>query len=120
MLRRSLDRIMDENTRGDPMSLLRWSSKSTERIAAEMTQLGHPMSADTVRRLLHQMEYALQAKVKGKEGESHPDRDGQFRSINEQVKTFLAHGAPVISVDTKKQERVGAFKTPGQVWRQRG
>jgi hypothetical protein len=58
---------MDENTRGDPMSLLRWSSKSTERIAAEMTQLGHPMSADTVRRLLHQMAYSLQANVKVKE-----------------------------------------------------
>jgi hypothetical protein len=119
-LRRDLDRIMDENTRGDPMSLLRWSSKSTERIAAEMTQLGHPMSADTVRRLLHQMEYSLQANVKVKEGEHHPDRDGQFRYINEQVKACIAHGDPVISVDTKKKERVGEFKNPGHTWRKRG
>jgi hypothetical protein len=118
-LRRDLDRIMDENTRGDPMSLLRWSSKSTERIAAEMTQLGHPMSADTGRRLLHQMEYSLQANVKVKEGEQHPDRDGQFRSINDQVKAFISHGDPVISVDTKKKERVGEFKNPGQTWRTR-
>ena len=85
-LRRDLDRIMDENTRGDPLSLLRWSSKSTERIAAEMTQLGHPMSADPVSRLLQQMAYALQAKVKVKEGERQPARDSQFRYINEQVK----------------------------------
>jgi len=99
---------------------LRWSSKSTERIAAEMTQLGHPMSADTVRRLLHQMEYSLQANVKVKEGEQHPDRDGQFRSINDQVKAFISHGDPVISVDTKKKERVGEFKNPGQTWRKRG
>lgn len=120
MLRRDLDRIMDENTRGDPMSLLRWSSKSTERIAAEMTQLGHPMSADTVRRLLHQMEYSLQANVKVKEGESHPDRDGQFRYINEQVKAYISQGEPVISVDTKKKERVGEFKNSGQTWRKRG
>jgi len=111
---------MDENTRGDPMSLLRWSSTSTERIAAEMTQLGHPMSADTVRRLLHQMEDALQANVKVKEGEQHPERDGQFRSINDQVKAVISHGDPVISVDTKKKERVGEVKNPGQMWRKRG
>jgi hypothetical protein len=111
---------MDENTRGDPMSLLRWSSKSTERIAAEMTQRGHPLSADTVRRLLHQMEYSLQANVKVKEGERQPDRDGQFRYINEQVKAYIAQGDPVISVDTKKKERVGEFKNPGQTWRKRG
>ncbi|MGH8065302.1 MAG: ISAzo13 family transposase [Candidatus Entotheonellia bacterium] len=119
-LRRDLDRLMDENTRGDPMNLLRWSRKSTERLAAEMTQLGHPMSADTVRRLLHQREYSLQANVKVKEGERQPDRDGQFRSINAQVKAWISHGDPVMSVDTKKKARVGEFKTPGQTWRTRG
>ena len=119
-LTRDLDRIMDENTRGDPMSLSRWSSKSTERIAAEMTQRGHPLSADTVRRLLHQMEYSLQANVKVKEGERHPDRDGQFRYINEPVKAYTSQGEPVISVDTKKKERVGEFKNSGQTWRTRG
>jgi hypothetical protein len=91
-LRRGLDRIMDENTRGDPMSLLRWSSKSTERIAAEMTQLGHPMSADTVRRVLHQLEYSLHANVQVKEGERHPDRDDQSRSINAQVNACISPG----------------------------
>ena len=117
---RDLERIMDENTRGDPMSLLRWSSKSTERLAAEMTQLGHPMGADTVRRLLHQRGYSLQANVKSKEGDQHPDRDSQFRYINDQVKAFLSRGDPVISVDTKKKERVGEFKNPGQTWRKQG
>jgi len=73
-----------------------------------------------VRRLLHAMEYSLQANVKVKEGEQHPDRDSQFRYINAQVKAFLSRGAPVLSVDTKKKERVGEFKNPGQTWRKRG
>jgi transposase len=117
---RDLERIMEENTAGDPMSLLRWSSKSTERIAEELTQLGHPISPNTVGRLLHQMDYSLQANLKTKEGVSHRDRDGQFRYINEQVKGFLCRGDPVISVDTKKKERVGEFKNPGQKWRKQG
>jgi len=119
-LTRDLDRIMDETTRGDPLSLLRWSSTSTERMAAEMTQRGHPLRADTVRRLLQQLEYSLQATVKVKEGERQPDRDGQFRSSNEQVKASIAPGEPVMSVDTKKQERVGAFKHSGPTGRKRG
>ena len=114
------DRLMDENTRGDPMSLLRWSSKSTERLAAEMTQRGHPLRADTVRRLLHQREDALQANVKVTEGARHPDRDGPFRDINAQVKAYISQGEPVIAVDPKQKERVGECKNSGQTGRKRG
>jgi Rhodopirellula transposase DDE domain len=117
---RDLDHLMEENTAGDPMSLLRWSSKSTERLAAELTQMGHRLSADTVGRLLKQQGYSLQANVKTYEGKPHRDRDGQFRYINQQVKAFLARGDPVISVDTKKKERVGEFKNPGRTWRRQG
>jgi Rhodopirellula transposase DDE domain len=115
-----LEHLMEENTAGDPMSLLRWSSKSTGRLAAELSQRGHRLSADTVGRLLKQQGYSLQANVKTKEGKQHPDRDGQFRYINQQVKAFIARGDPVISVDTKKKERVGEFKNPGRTWHEHG
>src|SRR5215813_8191281 len=117
---RDLEHLMEENTVGDPMSLLRWSSKSTGRLAAELNQLGHHLSADTVGRLLKQQGYSLQANVKTLEGKQHPDRDDQFRYINQQVKAFMAQGDPVISVDAKKKERVGEFKNPGRTWRQHG
>jgi len=117
---RDLEHLMEENTAGDPMSLLRWSSKSTGRLAAELSQRGHRLSADTVGRLLKQQGYSLQANVKTNGGKQHPDRDGQFRYINQQVKTFIARGDPVISVDTKKKERVGECKNPGQKWRKQG
>jgi hypothetical protein len=115
-----LEHLMEENTAGDPMSLLRWSSKSTGRLAAELSQRGHRLSADTVGRLLKQQGYSLQANVKTKEGKQHPDREGQFRYINQQVKAFIARGDPVISVDTKKKERVGEFKNPGRTWHEHG
>ncbi|MGH7372301.1 MAG: ISAzo13 family transposase, partial [Candidatus Methylomirabilales bacterium] len=117
---RALERLMEENTAGDPMSLLRWTNKSTGRIAEELTRQGHPASADTVRRRLHELGYSLQANAKTLEGASPAQRDEQFRYINRQVKRFLARGEPVLSVDTKKKERVGEFKNPGRAWRPRG
>jgi DDE family transposase len=116
---RALDRIMDENTAGDPMSLLRWTNKSTTRIAEELTRQGHAASDETVRRRLGQLGYSLQANVKTLE-ESGVGRDEQFRYLNRQVKRYLAHREPVLSVDTKKKERVGNFKNSGQTWRAAG
>lgn len=116
---RNLTRIMDENTAGDPMSLLKWTGKSTRKIADEMANLGHSMSAMSVCRMLKEMGYSLQANVKTKEGKEHPDRDSQFRHINNQVKDFIKAQAPVISVDTKKKENIGEFKNQGQIWRKK-
>jgi len=115
----ALDRIMDENTAGDPMSLLRWTHKSTARIAEELTRQGHAASDETVRRRLCQLGYSLQANVKTLE-ESGVGRDEQFRYLNRQVKRYLDHRDSVLSVDTKKKERVGNFKNSGQTWRPAG
>ena len=117
---RALERLMEENTAGDPMSLLRWTNKSTARIAAELTRQGHRASDETIRRRLRELGYSLQANVKTLEGSSPPERDAQFRYLNAQVRRFLARGEPVLSVDTKKKERVGAFKNPGRTWRPQG
>jgi transposase len=119
-LRRALTRIVEETTAGDPMSLLKWTSKSTRAIAEELTRRGHAVSDVTVGRCLHDMGYSLQANVKTIEGPQHPDRDAQFRHINAQVKAFLRSADPVVSVDTKKKELVGAFKNAGQRWQRQG
>jgi len=116
----ALDRIMDENTAGDPMSLLRWTNKSTARIAEELTRQGHPASDETVRRRLRELGYSLQANVKTQEEDSGAGRDEQFRYLNRQVRRRLARGEPVLSVDTKKKERGGNFKNSGQTWRPKG
>ena len=118
-LQTALERIMDENTAGDPMSLLKWTNKATAKIAEELTRQGHPISDETVRRRLAKMEYSLQANKKELEGHSPPERDAQFRYINQQVKRHVARGEPVLSVDTKKKERVGNFKNAGKTWRRR-
>jgi len=119
-LRRELVRIMEETTAGDPMSLLKWTSKSTRAIAEQLAGLGHAVSSVTVGRCLHDMDYSLQANVKELEGPQHPDRDAQFRYINARVKSFLRSHDPVISVDTKKKELVGAFRNAGRTWRPKG
>jgi hypothetical protein len=116
----ALEGIMTENTAGDPMSQLLWTNKSTTAIAGELTRQGHPVSHETVRQRLRELDYSLQANRKNKEGLSPPERDAQFRYINRQVKAFLARGEPVLSVDTKKKERVGNFKNPGKTWRPKG
>jgi hypothetical protein len=115
-----LAKILEETTAGDPMSQLRWSSKSTRTMAEELTRLGHPVSWVTVARCLDDMGYSLQANRKSKEGPQHGDRDAQFRYINRQVKSLLGTGDPVISVDAKKKELVGPFKNGGRTWRPQG
>jgi hypothetical protein len=115
-LLQALDRLIEPDTRGDPESPLRWTCKSTRSLAAALTAQDHPVSDDTVGRLLKQQGYRLQRTVKTLEGAQHPDRDAQFRYLNEQAKAHLAAGQPVVSVDTKKKELVGSFANGGAEW----
>jgi len=115
-----LEKIMDENTSGDPMSLLKWTNKSTYKIADELRKLQHKIDPDTVGRLLKENDYSLQANKKNIEGSSVPERDAQFRYINDHAKEFINQGYPVISVDAKKKENVGEFKNPGRTWTKKG
>src|SRR5580704_5154816 len=117
---RLLEQVMDESTLGDPMSPLKWNSRSTYQIQQYLASHGHPVSEDTIQRRLRELDYSLQANKKDKEGESHADRDRQFRYINRTAKRFLKQREPVISVDTEKKERDGNFKNNGQKWRKRG
>jgi Rhodopirellula transposase DDE domain len=119
-LTKALCQVMEANTAGDPMSRLRWTNKSTTTIAKELARQGHSVSHETVRQRLLELDYSLQANRKNKDGLSPPERDAQFRYINQQVRRFLARGEPVISVDTKKKERVGNFKNAGKTWRPKG
>jgi transposase len=119
-LLRELRSILEETTAGDPMNLLKWTTKSTRGIAQELSRRGHPVSWRTVGRCLHDLGYSLQANVKTIEGSDHPDRDAQFRYINRQVKSYARGADPVISVDTKKKELVGAFRNAGRTWRKKG
>jgi hypothetical protein len=116
----TLEALVDPDSRGDPMSPLRWTCKSTRQLATALTQAGHRVSHTVVAELLDQAGYSLQAPAKTLEGRQHPDRDAQFQYLNEQVKTFLAAGQPVLSVDAKKKELVGAFKNGGQEWQPTG
>jgi Rhodopirellula transposase DDE domain len=117
---RLLEQVMEESTVGDPMSPLKWNSKSTYQIQQYLASQGHPISEDTIQRRLREMDYSLQANRKDKEGESHADRDRQFRYISDMAKRFLKQREPVISVDTKKKERVGNFKNNGRKWHKKG
>ncbi len=119
-LRRQLKKLVEETTAGDPTSPLRWTSKSTRTLAEELARAGHAVSSVTVGRCLVEMGYTLQANVKRREGPQHPNRDAQFRYLNRQVKAFSRSGDPVISVDTKKKELVGAFKNGGRRWLPQG
>ncbi len=112
----ALDGLIDGGTRGDPESSLRWICKSTRTLAAELCQQDHPISYVRVAQLLHEQNYSLQSNRKLEEGEDHPDRDAQFRHINNCVKRALRAGGPVISVDTKKKELVGNYANAGQQW----
>jgi transposase len=112
--------LIEPEERGDPMSPLRWTTKSTRALAVELTRQGHPVSADTVADLLHEQGFSLQANAKMIEGAAHPDRDEQFRYVNEQVKTHTEAGQPVISVDTKKKEQIGNLANGGREWRPAG
>jgi len=111
-----LEAIVDEQTRGDPESPLRWTCKSTRAIADALTRRKHPVSHTKVAQILHYEGYSLQGNRKTEEGEDHPDRDAQFRHINAAVKQSLKQGWPVISVDTKKKELIGNYYNGGQQW----
>jgi hypothetical protein len=113
ILLRKLRGIVEETTAGDPMSPLKWTSKSTRMIAEELTRGGHAIRSVTVSRCLEEMGYTLQANVKTREGPQHPNRDAQFQYLNRQGKAFRRTGDAMISVDTKKKELVGAFRNAG-------
>jgi hypothetical protein len=120
VLRPALLALVEPDERGDPMSPLRWTTKSTRNLADELTGQGHRISADTVADLLRQEGFSLQGNAKTIEGKQNPDRDAQFRYLNDQVKDHQADGQPVISVDTKKKELIGQFKNAGHEWRPAG
>lgn len=111
-----LEVLMGESTAGDPMRLLKWTTKSLRSIAEELSQRGHPVSHTTVHRLLRALDYSLWGNRRSIEGKQHPQRDAQFRYLYQQVKRCLRAKTPVISVDTKKKELVGAFHNKGRRW----
>ncbi len=115
-----LEELISPTTRGDPESPLRWTTKSTAKLAAELCARGHKVGARTVAGLLQKLGYSLQAPKKMVEGNQSPDRNAQFEHIAAQTAAFLARGAPVVSVDTKKKELVGDFHNKGQEWQPKG
>ncbi len=115
-----LELLVEPLTRGDPESPLRWTCKSTRKLAEELNRQGHRIGDRKVADLLHGLHYSLQANAKTREGSSHPDRNAQFEYINTLTKAFQKRGQPVISVDTKKKELVGDFKNNGVEWQPQG
>lgn len=116
----ALEALVEPTTRGDPMSCLRWTCKSTRKLAAELAAEGYPVSHTKVAQLLDHLGYSLQSTRKTQEGASHPDRDAQFHYIHEQVKAFQQRGQPVVSVDTKKKELIGDFHNAGREYQPQG
>jgi transposase len=116
----ALDELVNPETRGNPMSFLRWTSKSTAKLAEDLVRQGFKITDDTVGRILKKLGYSLQAPVKAKEGTAHPDRDAQFVHLNATVAAFFADGQPVISVDTKKKELVGEYANGGAEYQPQG
>src|SRR5580658_8356428 len=112
--------VLDLVTRVDPESPLRWTCKSKDKLAAELREMGHKVSATKVGRLLHELGYSLQVVRKTREGKQSPDRNEQFEHINRTAKAFMKRGQPVVSVDTKKKELVGDFKNAGREWQPKG
>jgi len=119
-LLKDLEALVAPDTRGDPMSPLRWTSKGLRRLAAQLAEMGHRVSVNIVSTGLRQLGYSLQGNRKVREGSQHPDRNAQFEHINAEVAKQLAAGNPAISVDTKKKELVGDFKNGGREWRPKG
>ncbi len=109
-----LERLVCEDCRGDPTQVLLWTSKSVRRLAVELRERGHEVHFTTVAHLLRLLGYSLQSNRKTLEGAQHPDRDQQFRLINDRVGAAIAAGEPAISIDTKKKELVGEFKNAGR------
>jgi len=116
----ALDKLVEPESRGDPMTPLRWTAKSLRRLAEQLREQGHQVSATLVGRLLREAGYSLQANAKTLEGAQHPDRDAQFRHIHDRVAAALAAGIPVVSVDCKKKELVGQYKNNGKQYRPTG
>ena len=116
----ALENLVAPTTRGDPMSPLRWTCKSLRVLAVELARLGHPVSHTKVGEMLRGLGYSLRGNAKVLEGDDHPDRDAQFRYINDRAQASLAAGQPVISVDTKKKELIGNFKNAGAEWQPEG
>lgn len=119
-LAKDLDDLINPLTRGDPESPLRWTCKSTHKLAKALCKKGHKVSQKTVHTILQKMGYSMQANRKILEGKQNPDRDAQFHFINDQVAEFQASGQPVISVDAKKKENIGQYKNPGMEWEPKG
>ena len=119
-LEQALLGLVEPTRRGDPESALSWTTLSTRKLAAQLRAAGHPVSQETVAKLLRAHGFSLQANAKTVEGGQHPDRDAQFSYLNDRVNEFRAAGDPVISVDTKKKELVGDFKNGGREWRPQG
>lgn len=116
----ALQALVDPATRGDPMSLLVWTTKSTRKLAAALSSMGHRVSDRTVARMLREMGFSLQGNAKVVEGRQHEDRDAQFAYLNSMVTAHVGAGQPVISVDAKKKELVGDFKNGGREYRPAG
>jgi len=116
----ALDELVHPETRGNPMSLLRWTSKSSTNLAKDLVRQGFEVSSRTVLRLLHGLGYSLQANAKVTEGAQHADRDAQFRYLNDMAAVFIDDGQPVISVDTKKKELIGDYANGGSEWSPEG
>lgn len=115
-----LDSLVEPSSRGDPMSPLRWTCKSTRKLAQELSKKGHRVSHTKVGQLLAGLNYSLQSTRKRMEGKSHPDRDAQFKFIHNKVVEFQKRGQPVISVDTKKKELIGRFSNGGREYQPNG
>ncbi len=116
----ALERLVESTTRGDPMSALRWTCKSTRTVAKDLGRQGFEISRTKVSELLRSRGYSLQANRKTVEGKQHPDRDAQFQHINQRVLAYQRAGQPRISVDTKKKETLGNKKNPGKTYRRKG
>ncbi len=116
----TVEELIEPFTRGDPMRPLRWTCKSVRRLADELRTRGHAISPAKVAELLAELGYSLQSHRKRDEGKGHLDRDAQFGFINERALAFQKTADPVISVDTKKKELVGAYRNAGREWRPQG
>jgi transposase len=115
-----LERLVEADRRGDPESLLLWTSKSVRHLAGVLREQGHEVQYVTVAKLLRSLGYSLQANAKTREGRQHPDRDLQFRRIDTTCRQALQDRQPIISIDCKKKELVGDFKNGGREWRPKG
>ena len=115
-LRAALLTLVEDATQGDPIGPLTWTTKSLRHLADELAARGHAVGRDTVAALLKEAGFSLRANARVLAGSSHPDRDAQFRHLNDKVREFLAAGDPVISVDTKKKEQIGLFAQAGKEW----